>query len=380
MQNFMFHQPTKLFFGTDLEGNLPELLREAGATRVLIHFGGGSVYKNGIMQKVTSVLDGVKIPYILFGGAVPNPRVSLCIEGAALMKKEKADFILAVGGGSVIDSAKCMAAAVKNDKVWDFYMNHVEVLSAVPIGVVLTIPAAGSEMGCGTVITNEETGFKRATWGECLFPKFALSDPTYGYTLPDEQIANGVSDILAHMLERYFTGEPDVDFTDKLLEGAIRSVIENGPRAIDEKENYGVRAQIQIAGTFAHNGVLDVGRIGDWASHDIEHELSGRYDIAHGAGLSIIFPAWMKYVSKEKHGIFLRFAKNIMQDQSINGAIKKLETVYKSMKLPIRLSDVGIGQEHLRDMAEKAMVGRTHLGNLKKLNADDIYNILELAR
>jgi len=258
---------------------------------------------------------------------------------------------------------------------------------ALPVGVVLTIPAAGSESSPSSVITNEDGWFKRSIGTELIIPKFAILNPETSYTLPAYQTACGASDILAHLMERYFTQVPNVDFTDRLIEANIRTILNNAPLALKNPRDYNVRAEIMWAGAVAHNNLLNTGRIGDWGSHDIEHEISGAYDIAHGAGLSIVFPAWMKYVYKHNKDKFVQFAMRVFdvdfsfedKDRIIFEMIERLEAWYLRMGLPIRLSHVNIGDERLREMADKCMVGRTHVGNFVQLKADDVYEIYKLA-
>ncbi|GAA3319215.1 hypothetical protein GCM10020331_025200 [Ectobacillus funiculus] len=247
------------------------------------------------------------------GGVKPNPRVSLVREGVSLCKEHNIDFILAVGGGSVIDSAKAIAAGAKYDgDVWDFFTGKKStVKDCLPIGVVLTIPAAGSESSDGTVITNEDGLYKRATGHITMRPKFAILNPVLTYTLPSYQTACGITDMMAHILERYFTNEKNVELTDRLCEAALKTIINNAHTVLEDPTNYDARAEIMWSGTIAHNDLLGTGRIGDWASHDIEHEISGIYDIAHGAGLAIVFPAWMKYVYKHDINRFAQFANRV---------------------------------------------------------------------
>ena len=257
----------------------------------------------------------------------------------------------------------------------------------MPIGVILTIPAAGSETSSGTVITNDENQLKRSMGSEVLIPKFAILNPELTYSLPPYQTACGASDIVAHLMERYFTHVKHVDYTDRLIEASIRCILNFAPKVLVEPDNYDARAEIMWVGTIAHNNLLSTGRIGDWASHDIEHELSGAYDIAHGAGLSIIFPAWMKYVYKENPDRFVQFAVRVFdvdlpfenKEAIILEGISCLERFYKLMNLPTRLSDANIGEERLREMTDKAMIGRDAFGNFKNLTSEDIYNIYKLA-
>lgn len=385
MVDFQFYNPCRIVFGKNNESKLPELIRNLGGSRVLMHYGGGSIKKNGVYDRVTSALKEGGITFFELGGVQPNPRLALVRKGIELVKEQNIDFILAVGGGSVIDSSKAIAVGVYQEDVWDCFVKGVYPTKALPVGVVLTIPAAGSESSDACVITNDDGQLKRGLSCECIYPRFALLNPEYTYSMPKNQIANGVCDIMAHLFERYFTNVEHVELTDRLIESALKTMMYYAPLAMKEPENYDVRAEILWTGTVAHNNLLQTGRIGDWASHNIEHELSGIYDIAHGAGLSIVFPAWMKYCANKNKPRFVQFARRVMdmdytcgsEDIAIAMAIEKLENFNKSLGLPVRLSEVGIGEEHLREMAEKAVLGGP-LGNFK-LTADDVYSIYKLA-
>jgi alcohol dehydrogenase YqhD (iron-dependent ADH family) len=392
MLNFTYWNPTKIIFGKDVIGQVGAESALYGK-RVLFHFGGGSIKNNGVFDTVDKSLKAAGLEVSYLGGVVPNPHLSLVREGIELCKREKIDLILAVGGGSVIDSAKAIGfgARLRSDEdIWeDYYMKAEQnVRETIPVGVVLTIPAAGSESSVGTVITNEKTKIKRPVNSETLIPKFAFMDPQTNYTLPAYQTACGASDILAHLQERYFTTVPENDLSDRLLESCMRNVIANAPSAIKHPRQYRYRAELMWTGTIAHNNLLDRGRIGDWASHNIEHELSGMYDIAHGAGLSIVFPAWMRYVHHIDIDRFVQYAVRVwdvslpLNDKEgvVEAAIGRLEDFYRSLGLPVRLSEAGIGGEKLREMAEKTMLGGwTYQGNFMELGIDDIEKILKLA-
>lgn len=381
MLNFSYYNYTKLIFGKGEEENIA---REINGKKVLLHYGGGSVKKTGLYDKITAALNESGVGFVELGGVMPNPRLSLVYEGIELCKKEGVDFILAVGGGSVIDSAKSIAAGVhyKGD-VWDFFEGKPVENEILPIGVVLTIPAAGSESSGSCVVTKEEGLLKRYFGHENLRPKFAILNPELTFTLPFYQTACGISDIIAHIMERYFTNLSHVDLTDRLCEGAIVSIMENAIKVKADPQNYDARAEIMLAGTIAHNDSLGLGRDGDWASHDIEHELSAMYDIAHGAGLSIVFPAWMKYNYKININRFVQFAQRVMgvrisptnPEEIVLEAINQLEKFYKQMGLPTRLSEVGIDSTHFKEMAKKA----APVGVFRNLNEEDIINIYKLA-
>lgn len=388
MLNFEYYTPTKLVFGRGTQDGVGELVRSFGGSRVLLHYGGGSAKKSGAYDQVKNALSAAGLEVIELGGVKPNPRVSLVREGIRLCRERKVDFILALGGGSVIDSAKGIAAGVYYDgDVWDFYMKRAQVGEAIPIGVVLTIPAAGSETSAGSVVTNEDGHYKRDCMGVNLIPRFAVLNPEYCFTLPDYQVGAGVSDILAHVMERYFTNTAHVDLTDRLCESTMRTVMLHAGRVLEDKRDYDAWAEIMWAGTIAHCNLLGTGREQDWASHNIEHELSAQYDIAHGAGLAIIFPAWMKYVNACNRGRFVQFAVRVMgvdlsftdPEAIVNEGIRRLEAFSRSIGMPVRLSEAGIGEEHFAQMAEKACLFGP-LGNFKKLNQDDIVRIYELAR
>ncbi|GAE35501.1 NADH-dependent butanol dehydrogenase A [Halalkalibacter akibai JCM 9157] len=305
-----------------------------------------------------------------------------------LCKENNIDLILAVGGGSVIDSAKAIAiGAFYEGDVWDFFTGKASIENCLPLGVVLTIPAAGSESSGGSVITNEEGLYKRAVGHEMMRPKFAILNPVLTYTLPTYQTACGITDMMAHILERYFTNEKNVDLTDRLCESTLKAIINNAHTVIEDPTNYDARAEIMWAGTLAHNDLLGTGRIGDWGSHDIEHEISGIYDIAHGAGLAIIFPAWMKYVYKHDVNRFAQFANRVWDveidlnnlEKTALAGIKKTEQFFSSIGMPITLEEVNINDEHFEEMAQKG-TERGPLGNFIKLDQEDVYKIYQLAK
>ncbi|MFB6214930.1 MAG: iron-containing alcohol dehydrogenase, partial [Candidatus Bipolaricaulia bacterium] len=337
MQNFTFQNSTKIIFGRGVEEQTGKEVGKSG-DRILLHYGGGSIKEYGIYDKVMDSLKEEGIEVVELGGVQPNPRLDLVKEGIEVCRREDVDFILAVGGGSVIDSAKAISIGVPYEgDVWDFYSEEKQIQESLPLGVVLTIPAAGSESSPGSVITKEEGGYKRDAISEELRPEFAILNPEFTYTLPEFQTASGAADIMAHVMERYFTREPEVGFTDRLCEATLRTVIKNAPIALEEPENYGARAQITWASTVAHNDLLGTGREEDWASHDIEHELSGKYDVTHGAGLAIIFPAWMKYVYEEDPEKFAQFTARVWNEETnfdslertAKEGIKKLEWFFE---------------------------------------------------
>ncbi len=391
MNNFTFHNPAKIIFGKDSIADVGEHTA-AYAKKVLLHYGSGSIKKNGIYTTVTTSLKKSGIEYIELGGVVPNPRLSLVRQGIDICRKEEITFILAVGGGSVIDSAKAISFGSllgDDEDIWeDYYMNRsCTVSSALDVGVVLTIPAAGSESSISSVITNDDNNLKRAVNQEALTPRFAIMDPQTNFTLPDYQSACGAADILAHLMERYFTNAQYNDLSDAFLEAAMRNVISFAPLTLMEPTNYRYRAEMMWTGTIAHNGLLDRGRVGDWASHAIEHELSGVYDIAHGAGLAIIFPAWMRYVYHHNIDRFAQFALRVWnisvslddKETLVILAINRLEEFFRSLGLPVRLSDAGIGSDHIQLMSGNIMKGNPSVGNFVDLKENDVEKILRLA-
>jgi len=302
MNNFEFYNPARVIFGRNKEGKIGgQVATFSKNKKCLLHYGGGSVKKTGLLDRVKASLEAAGVTYVELGGVVPNPRLSLAMEGIRLCKEHEIDFVLAVGGGSVIDSSKCIALGVACAcDVWDYYLDGTITPpeNVLPVGVVLTIPAAGSETSTGSVITKEDEGLKRSYDNSCLIPRFAFIDPSLTFTLPPYQIACGCADIMAHLMERYFTQIENVDVSDRMIEALLRTMLIYSPKALKDPMNYDVRAEICWAGTVAHNNLLNMGRVGDWGSHAIEHELSGMYDVAHGAGLAVAFPAWMKYVYK----------------------------------------------------------------------------------
>lgn len=385
MNNFIYHNYTRIIFGRDTELRTGPESAKMGKN-LLLHYGGGSIKATGLYDRITKSLKDAGVNFIELGGAQPNPRVSLVREGIDLCRKNSVDCILAVGGGSVIDSAKAISAGMHYDgDVWDLFENRNNIpKNVLPIGVVLTIPAAGSETSPNMVITNEDGLIKTGSGDNSLRPQFAIMNPELTYSLPFYQTACGASDMLAHIMERYFSNSTEVDLSDRMCEAAMRSIINTAPRLLTDPGNYGARADIMWAGNIAHGGLLGMGRSEDWASHDIEHEISAIYDIAHGAGLSIVFPAWIKYVYKDNIPRFHQWAVRVFDidmayydpESAIEEGIRRLEEFFKRMQLPTRLSEAGIGTENINLMAKKA----APTGNFKVLSQEDITNILLLAK
>jgi len=383
MENFKYQCQTKIIFGKETENQAGEEIRKLGK-KVLLHYGSGSIKKTGLYERIVASLKNANVEFVELSGVVPNPRLSLVKEGIELCKKEEVDSILAVGGGSVIDSAKAIAAgACYGGDVWDFFEGK-RIEKSLPVGVVLTISAAGSEASMATVITNEDGPRKASSHGN-IRPKFAILNPKLTYSVSKDQTANGIADMMAHIFERYFTNSKSVDLTDKLCEGALRSIIKNGRIVMDEPENYDARANLMWASTLAHNGLLGTGREEDWASHGIEHQLSAFYDIPHGAGLAIIFPAWMRYVVKQDISRFAQFGREVWrikecceEDMAIS-AIEKTKGYFKELGLPTSLTELDIGDEKFSEMA-KLCAGSGRRGNFVKLKPEDIERIYELAK
>ncbi|HET6485886.1 MAG TPA: iron-containing alcohol dehydrogenase [Spirochaetia bacterium] len=386
MENFTFQNPTRILFGRGAELQAGAEAARHGS-RVLLHYGAGSIKASGLYDRVCASLRDAKAPFVELGGVKPNPRLSLVREGIRLCREQKLDFILAVGGGSVIDSAKAIAVGVPyTGDVWDFYTGKAKVERSLPVGVVLTIPAAGSESSNGSVVTNDDGALKRDTGAECMRPVFAALNPELTFTLPPYQTACGAADIMAHVMERYFTPAKGVDFTDRLCEATLRTIIDTVPRALAEPRDYDARANILWASTIAHNDLLGTGRVGDWASHMIEHELSGLYDVAHGAGLAVVFPAWMRHVYRNDTGRFARFACQVWgvepcfedPERTALEGIRRTAAFFHQIGLPTTLKELGVPQARLAEMAHKA-VWRGPLGNFRKLDERDVLEVYRLA-
>lgn len=387
MVNFRFYNPTKIIFGKDNYKEIGNILKEYGKKKVLMVYGGKSLKASGVYDQVVASLKEADVVFFELGGVKPNPRLSLVHTGIEIARKEQVDMVLAVGGGSVIDTAKAIAAGYYYEgEVWNLYITEKQPEKVLDVGVILTIPAAGSESSDGSVITNEETLMKCSCCTDLFFPKFAILDPQLCYTLPDSQISAGGSDILAHVMERYFVPDDHHDFSDRMCEAAMISLIENLPKVLKNKQDYDAWCEIMWIGNVAHNSLLGKGKRDDWGSHNIEHQLSAYYDIAHGAGLAIIFPAWMKYVWKEKPEMMEQYALRVWnvcpegktREEVILEGIERTEEFYHSIGLKTRLSEVGIDDKDFREMAQKA-VFMGPLGNFKKLYEEDVLNIYRLA-
>ena len=387
--NFNFYSPTEFVFGKDTELQVGNLLKKYKAKKVLVHYGSGSIKRSGLFDRVIAAVEKEGISYVELGGVVPNPRDTLVYEGVELCRNEKVDFILAVGGGSAIDSAKAIAAgAVYKGDFWDYFDKKIEIKKALNLGVVLTIPAAGSEGSRATVITKTDGMLKRVAYGDALRPVFTIINPELTFTLPSYQTAAGVVDMMSHIFERYLTKTQDVILTDRLCESTLISIMEAALIVKDEPTNYEARSTICWAGTIAHNGSLGVGRQEDWATHGLEHELSALYDVTHGAGLAVMFPAYMRYTVNEDVQRYRRLAVRVFgikdkPKKSLKVAlagIDALEKFYKKIGMPTTFEGIGAKKEDIGKLLEKLRINRgERFGFFKELTLEDARNIYELA-
>lgn len=392
MENFQYYTPTKIIFGRGAEEQTGQLAVEQGCKKVLVHYGGGSVVRSGLLERIYRSLDAVGISYVSLGGVVPNPRLSLVYEGIRLARKEQVDFILAVGGGSVIDSAKAIGYGVANEgDVWDFYEKRRTAKACLPIGVVLTIAAAGSEMSDSSVITKEEGWLKRGYSSNYARARFAVMNPELTMTLPKYQTASGCVDIMMHTMERYFNHSENMEMTDGISEHLLRTVMKNAKILMNEPDNYQARAEVMWAGSLSHNGLTGCGTGGgDWASHQLEHELGGMFDVAHGAGLAAVWGSWARYVMDAEPERFAKFAVNVMgvepeaeKLKTAQKGIEAMEDFYHALDMPVCIGDMGIEltEEQMRELAEKCShFGKRTIGCIKKLDQEDMYQIYKEAR
>jgi len=387
MENFNFYSPTEFVFGKGRENECGQLVKKYGGTKVLIHYGQGSVVKSGLLDRVKASLEKEGVAYAELGGVQPNPRDTKVYEGIEICKKENVDFILSVGGGSCIDSSKAIAAGVCYDgDFWDLYSKKATVQKALPIGTVLTIAAAGSEGSGGSVITKEEGMLKRDTGSDLIRPKFSVLNPELTCTLPAYQTGCGATDIMAHVFERYFTNTKEVEITDRLCEAVLLTMIKETPRVIADPSNYEARANIMWAGMVAHNDIVGVGRSQDWNSHGIEHELSGLYDCAHGAGLAVVMPAWMEFVYKHDVMRFAQMAVRIFgkemdfenPENTTKEGIRAFRKFLSEIGMPINFAQLGAKKEDIPTLVKKMDVqGKT--GGFVPLAPEDVAKILEIA-
>ena len=394
MKDFNYYAPTEVVFGEKSEEQVAALVKKYGGTKVLVHYGGKSAERSGLLDKICGLLDEGGVAYVKLGGVVPNPRLSLAKKGIELCRQEGVDFILAVGGGSVIDSAKCIAYGVcMEGDVWDLYLGKVEApKSMLPVASVLTIPAAGSEMSEASVITNEDGDVKVGYSNNMSRPKFAIMNPRRTMTLPPYQTAAGVTDMMMHTMERYFTKDDDMDFTTDVAEAMLRSIKNAVFAVLKNPEDYRYRAQIMWGGSLMHNGLTGCGVQDDWATHQLEHELSGMFDVTHGAGLAAIWPSWARYVMHENLSRFVRFAVNVMdvpndftdpEGTALKG-IEAMERFYHAIGMPINIKELigkDITDEEIKEMTRKCSrdYQRT-CGALKVLKAEDMEAIYQMAR
>ena len=393
MKDFNYYAPTEVVFGENSEEQVAALVKKYGGTKVLVHYGGKSAERSGLLDKICGLLTDGGIAFKKLGGVVPNPRLSLVHEGIKLCREEGIDFILAVGGGSVIDSSKAIAYGVPYEgEVWDFYLGKDKATKMLPVACVLTIPAAGSEMSEASVITNEDGDVKLGYSNNLARPKFAIMNPKRTFTLPPYQTAAGVTDMMMHTMERYFTKDDDMDLTTDIAETMLRSMKDAIFAVLKNPEDYRYRAQIMWGGSLMHNGLTGCGVTDDWATHQLEHELSGMFDVTHGAGLAAIWPSWARYVMHENLSRFVRFAVNVMdipndftdpEGTALKG-IEAMERFYHAIGMPINIKELigkDITDEEIKEMTRKCSRNYQHTcGQLKVLKAEDMENIYKMAR
>lgn len=392
MLNFEYYTPTKVIFGKETEKEVGKEIKEFGCKKVLVHYGSESAKKSGLLDKVFDSLKAEDIDFVSLGGVVPNPRISKVYEGVELCRKENVDFILAVGGGSVIDSAKAIGYGLANNcDAWKIYTREVIPKSCTPVGVILTIAAAGSEMSNSSVITNEDGWLKRGANYDLCRPKFAIMNPELTYTLPKYQTSCGSTDILMHTMERYFTQVSNVELTDRMSEGLMKTVINNTLILMREPENYDARAEVMWAGSLSHNGLTGTGRMPDFATHQLEHELGGMFDVAHGAGLAALWGSWARYVYKANVSKFTQFAVNVLgcdmdfqnPENTALAGIEKMEEFYRKIEMPTSIKEMGIEvtDEQIEEMAYKcSFFDKRKIGQFVKLNKQDMIEIYKMAR
>ena len=391
MQSFEYHCPTEIIFGKGAELKAADKIKKYGGTKVLVVYGGGSVVRSGLLQKITDLLQKAKLPYETLGGVQPNPRLELARTGVQQANKFKADFILAVGGGSVIDTSKAIAHGRANPDtdIWDFWSGKAELTKSLPVGVVLTISAAGSETSNSAVLTNEETGKKAGINTDFNRPCFAVMNPELTYTLPERQIACGVTDIMMHTLDRYFTHTKGNEMTDAIAEVLLKNVAKNGRIALAKHDDYEAMSEIMWCGSLSHNGLTGLGAEIDFATHKLGHELSGKFDVPHGESLSAVWASWARYVYKEEPQRFAIFAERVwgihhgdLNEMALAG-IAATEAYFASIHMPTNFTELGIGKQDeksLQYLADRCSdYGKKTVANFKKLTREDMYNIYKLA-
>ena len=392
MNNFTLRLPTKVVFGKDTETRVGEEIKACSAKKVLVHFGGGSAVKSGLLARVYASLDAAGIPFVNLGGVKANPMLSLVREGVALCRREGVDFILAVGGGSVIDSSKGIAYGLAHDfDVWELFAQRQKATGASPIGCILTIAAAGSEMSTSTVLTNDDGMDKVGYSSEYVRPAFAIMNPELTFSVPEYQSMSGAVDILMHTMERYFCNERDM-FVTRMSEALLVTVMEMARRVGQDPADYEARAELMWTGSVSHNGLTGVGKTSDFASHQLEHELSGMFDVAHGAGLSAVWGSWARYVYKHDPVLFAQFAVRVMgvdmeyfdlEGTALKG-IEAMEDFFRSIGMPTSIAELGVGRvsdEQIAVMVKKcSRQGRRKIGSFVKLDEEDMRRIYEMAR
>lgn len=375
MLNFNYCNPTRILFGRDEHKKLGEALKKENIDKVLIVYGGGSALKNGTVSAVQTSLEEVGIEYFTIGGVRANPTLDFAAKVKKIAVDSQVDALLAIGGGSVIDTCKVAAAWAKYDgDAWDFFTKGVAITDAIPVACVLTIPAAGSEQSIRMVINHN--GLKLGTASEKIRPLISVVNPELFFTLPENQIAAGVVDMISHIFERYFTNTEHVEFVSGQAEAAIRTAMEMGPKLLENHSDYDAWCQVAMVGSWAHNGYYGLGQVEDWACHAMEHELSA-FDpaITHGAGLAVITPAWLRYVAEVNPARMQRFAKKVMGVETLEEGIAKLQAFYAAMKMPTKLSDFGLTQEALEACAKSACARTGTIGQFKKLTSEDVLAI-----
>ncbi len=391
MVNFEYYAPTRVVFGKETEMQAGELIRSFGGKKALVLFGGNSAQRSDLLDRIYGSLSEAGISYLSFGGVAPNPVLSKVYEGIRLCRNEPVDFILAVGGGSVIDTGKAIAYGAANEgDVWDFYNGRRKPSASLPVGAVLTIAASGSEMSYCSIITNEAGNLKRACNSDLGRCKFVIMNPELTYTLPKWQTACGCTDILMHSLERYFSSEPSMEVTDGISESLMRTVIHNSRILMKEPDHYKARAEIMWASSLSHNDLTGCGSSSDWAAHQLEHELSGMFNISHGAGLAAVWGSWARYVFKENSYRFLQFASHVLNipcdysqpEKAALEGIVALEEFFISLGMPVKISDLNIEltEMQIEELAQKCSFDNQRtIGNFKVLNKEDMKAIYRMA-
>ena len=391
MLNFEYALPTRILFGRGMENRVGEEIRKQSGSKVVLHYGGESAVKSGLLDRVCRCLEASGLSYVLAGGVQPNPRLSKVEEGIRLAKEEKVDFILAVGGGSVIDSAKGIGYGIANEgDVWDFYSRKRIPEACAPVGVILTIAASGSETSDGSVVTNDRNKLKRDVGSDYARPQFAILNPELTFSLPEYQTSCGTTDILMHAMERYFTTVHNVELVDGFLESLMKTVMHNFRIVLEKPGDYDARAELMLAGSFCHNGLLTCGRKGDWASHALEHELGGMYDVAHGAGLAAVWGSWARYVYQTDVMRFAQFAVNVMgcvmdyahPEKTALEGIAALERFLASTGMPISVRELGykLTDNDIFSLADNCTDhGTKMIGAFRRLDYKDVTNIYKMA-